>query len=135
MLLVLHRIYFPHGTQGTLKLNGKTICHTIELPWLQNQRRVSCIPNGTYILQKRYSKKFKKHIHIKNVPGRNLILIHPANDAKKELQGCIAPVKILTGIGRGSFSRKALKKLTDLVFPLLDKNTQVKLKITSTNPN
>lgn len=135
MLLVLHRIYFPHGTQGTLKLNGKAICYTIELPWLQNQRRVSCIPNGTYILQKRFSRKFKKHIHIKNVPGRSLILIHPANDAKKELQGCIAPVKILTGIGRGSFSRKSLKKLTDLVFPLLDKNTQVKLKITSTNPN
>ncbi|MFD0762850.1 DUF5675 family protein [Lutibacter aestuarii] len=133
MLLVLHRNYFPNGTQGILKFNSKTICYTIELPWLKNQCRVSCIPEGEYILQKRFSKRFNKHIYIKNVPGRNLILFHPANDAKKELQGCIAPVTNHIGIGKGNYSRNALKKLTDLVFPLLDKNTQVKLKIISTN--
>lgn len=135
MLLVLYRTYFPNGTQGTLQFNGKTICQTIELPWLENQRCVSCIPEGIYILQKRYSKRFKKHLHIKNVPGRNLILIHPANHAQKELKGCIAPVTKHIGIGQGSSSRKALKKLTDLVFPLLDKNIQVELRITSTNLN
>jgi hypothetical protein len=134
MLLVLNRTYYPQGTQGIIKLKGKVICHTIELPWLENKRKISCVTEGEYILQKRFSKKFKWHIHIQNVPGRDLILFHPANDAKKELKGCIAPVSYYTGIGKGSFSRKSLKKLTDLVFPMLDKNTQVKLRITSTNP-
>lgn len=132
MLLVLHRIYFPEGTLGLLQNDGETICYTIELPWLNNKRMVSCIPEGKYILKKRYSNKFGWHIHLIDVPGRALILIHPANDAKKELLGCIAPVSNCTGIGKGNYSRKALKKLTDLVFPLLDKTIQVQLIITST---
>lgn len=132
MLLVLHRTYFPEGTQGLLQYDGKTICYTIELPWLKNQRRISCIPEGRYVLKKRFSQKFGWHIHLIDVSGREFILIHPANDAKKELLGCIAPVSYHTGIGRGNYSRKALTKLTDLVFPLLDKNTKVELMITST---
>jgi hypothetical protein len=131
MLLLLHRIYFPEGTHGLLQCDGKTICYTIELPWLKNKRMVSCIPEGKYILKKRFSKKFGWHIHLIDVPGRQFILIHPANNAKKELLGCIAPVSYITGIGIGNYSRKALKKLTDLVFPMLDKNTEVELLITS----
>ena len=131
MLLVLHRTYFPEGTQGLLQINGETICYTIELPWLKNQRRISCIPEGRYVLKKRFSQKFGWHLHLIDVPGREFILIHPANNAKKELLGCIAPVSYHTGIGMGNYSRKALKKLTDLVFPMLDKNIEVQLLITS----
>ena len=132
MLLVLYRTYFPEGTQGLLQNNGSTICYTIELPWLKNQRRISCIPEGTYVLKKRFSNKFGWHLHLIDVPGREFILIHPGNDAKKELLGCIAPVSYHIGIGKGNYSRKALKKLNDLVFPLLDKSIQVQLLITST---
>lgn len=132
MLLVLHRTYFPEGTQGILQFNGATICNTIELPWLHNSRKVSCIPEGMYVLKKRFSKKFGWHIHLVDVPGRQFILIHPANDAKKELLGCIAPVTYHIGIGKGSYSRNAFKKLTDLVFPMLDKTMVVHLLITST---
>ena len=131
MLLELQRTYFQQGTQGNLLLDGQLVCRIIELPWLKNRRQVSCIPEGEYILQKRYSNKFKWHLHLQNVCNRSMILIHPANDAKAELQGCIAPVKMFTGIGRGKFSRKSLQKLTDLVFPILDKNIPVKLKITT----
>lgn len=131
MILVLHRSYFPEGSQGILLLNGQFICYTIELPWIQNVRNISCVPEGLYQLQERYSPKFEHHLHLQNVPGRSLILIHPANDAKKELQGCIAPVLRHTGIGKGNSSRKALQKLTSLVFPALVKNTQVQLRITS----
>lgn len=102
MVLVLNRTYFPEGTQGVLEWNGTLICYTIELPWLENQRRISCIPEGEYILQKRFSPKLKWHFLLMNVPGRDLILIHPANDAKLELLGCIAPVTVHTGIGKGS---------------------------------
>ena len=131
MVLVLFRTYFPEGTQGILEWNGTIVCYTIELPWLQNQRQISCVPEGEYVLQKRYSPKFKWHLHLKNVPGRDLILIHPANDAKKELLGCIAPVTKHAGIGKGSFSRKALEKLKTLVYAALNRNEEVKINIQS----
>jgi hypothetical protein len=131
MVLVLNRTYFPEGTQGTLEWNGTIVCYTIELPWLHNQQRVSCIPEGEYVLQKRFSPKFQWHLHLRNVPGRDLILIHPANDAKMELLGCIAPVSKHTGIGKGSSSRKALEKLKALVYAALDRNEEVKISIQS----
>lgn len=131
MVLVLNRTYFPEGTQGTLEWNGTIVCYTIELPWLENQKRISCIPEGEYVLQKRFSPKFQWHLHLRDVPGRDLILIHPANDAKKELLGCIAPVTKHTGIGKGSLSRKALEKLKALVYPILERNEVVKIKIQS----
>lgn len=131
MVLVLIRTYFPEGTQGVLAWNGTLVCYTIELPWLENRRRISCIPEGEYVLQKRFSPKFKWHLHLQNVPGRDFILIHPANDATKELLGCIAPVTIQTGIGKGSGSRKALEKLTKLVYEALANNEEVKLRIQS----
>ena len=134
MVLVLTRTYFPEGTQGVLEWNGTIVCYTIELPWLGNQKRISCIPEGEYILQKRFSPKFQWHLHLKNVPGRDLILIHPANDAKTELLGCIATVALHTGIGKGSFSRKALEKLKVIVYKALSYNEEVKIRI-QTNPS
>lgn len=130
MILVLNRTYFPEGTQGVLEWNGTLICYTIELPWLENQRRISCIPEGEYILRKRFSPKLKWHFLLMDVPGRDLILIHPANDAKLELLGCIAPVTVYTGIGKGSASRKAMTELRKIIFPLFEKEAQVVLVIT-----
>jgi hypothetical protein len=66
-----------------------------------------------------------------NVPGRDLILIHPANDAINELLGCIAPVTKNTGIGKGSSSRKALEKLKKIVYAAIDRNEEVKVNIQS----
>jgi hypothetical protein len=134
MVLVLNRTYFPEGTQGVLEWNGTIVCYTIELPWLGNQKRISCIPEGEYVLQKRFSPKLQWHLHLKNVPGRDLILIHPANDAKMELLGCIAPVTLHTGIGKGSFSRKALEKLKAIVYKTIVNNKEVKIIIQS-NPS
>jgi hypothetical protein len=129
MVLVLHRNYFPKGTQGIIEWNGTIVCYTIELPWLQNQRQISCVPEGEYKLQKRYSKKYGWHIQLQNVENRDLILFHPANDALKELKGCIAPVTFITGIGKGSMSRKALKKLIEIVFNALQNKEEVRIVI------
>jgi hypothetical protein len=129
MVLVLNRIYFPEGTQGVLEWNGTIVCYTIELPWLGNQRRISCIPEGEYILQRRFSPKFKWHFLLIDVPGRTLILIHSANDAKLELLGCIAPVTKHTGIGKGRASKKALVKLKALTKVAFKQNEKVILKI------
>jgi hypothetical protein len=131
MVLVLKRTYFPKGTQGVLEWKGTLVCYTIELPWLNNQRRISCIPEGEYLLEQRRSPKFGWHLHLQNVPGRDLILIHPANDAEKELLGCIAPVSKHSGIGKGTFSRKAMEKLKTLVCTVFDRKEEVRIIIYS----
>lgn len=131
MELILQREYFPDGTNGTLQIDGKHVCKTIELPWKENQRRVSCIPEGEYFLKRRYSQKFGWHLHLQDVPERDLILIHPANDAKKELLGCIAPVSAITGNGQGSSSRAAMTEITKLVYPVLAEGEEVKIIIKS----
>jgi len=129
-MLVLKRIYLATAVRGELTLNGKHIAYTIELPWRENKKRMSCIPEGTYILRKRYSEKFKWHFVLLDVPNRSGILIHPANDAQKELQGCIAPVTKITGEGKGILSRKALQVLTDALEPYRTSG-QIKLCVTS----
>lgn len=128
MELELIRAYNPEGTNGELKL---VVCNTIELPWLQNKRSVSCIPEGRYELKKRVTQKRGQHILVVNVKGRDGILIHPANDAKKELRGCIAPVTILIGPGKGSQSRLANEKLKALVLQALEQNEKVFITIKS----
>lgn len=130
MILLLERNYFPDGTNGTLKIESKLLCFTIELPWKNNAKRVSCIPEGEYFLKRRFSQKFGWHLHLQNVPSRGLILIHPANDVKNELLGCIAPVSAITGIGKGSASRKAMFAITKIVYPMLANDEEVKIIIT-----
>lgn len=129
MELQLLRSYYQEGTNGELWCGKRIICHTIELPWLDNHRLVSCIPEGRFKLRKRFNEKFQWHLWLENVPNRQWILIHPANDAKKELRGCIAPVFKLEGVGLGGQSREALKKLNGLVFTALDKGEEVFLTI------
>jgi hypothetical protein len=129
MELQLVRAYFPNGTNGELLLDGEKICATIELPWKENARRISCIPEGRYELLKRYTPRLGKHFIIKNVPARSGILIHAANDAMKELKGCIAPVTRLSGQGKGLESRAALTKLADLVYPVFAKEESAWLTI------
>lgn len=129
MELELIRTYFPNGTNGELFYDGKRICYTIELPWLNNKSQISCIPEGRYELEKRYSEKYKHHLQVKAVAKRSYILIHPANDAKKELKGCIAPVSILTAEGKGLRSRIARDKLHAIVYPELDKGNKVFITI------
>lgn len=128
MELELIRTYYPNGTNGILRLTQDDkniiICYTIELPWKNNEHKISCIPEGRYELKKRYTAIRGEHLILDKVPGRQLILIHAANDAQKELQGCIAPVSILTAEGKGSQSRKAVAKINAIVFRELDKKKQ-----------
>ncbi len=128
-LLLLQRKYGAKGTNGTLTYNGEQICHTIELPDRNNIPRISCIPIGQYKLQKRRYPKHGEQIGIPIVLGREAILIHAANNALEELQGCIAPVTTLTGEGTGDYSGKALAKLKALVYSLWDQGDEVYLNI------
>jgi hypothetical protein len=127
MILFLTRTYFPEGTNGKLMCEGKLLCNTIELPWKNNEKRVSCIPEGRYFIRKRYSQKFKWHLEVVDVKNRSYILFHPANNALQELNGCIAPVTKLSGPGLGLLSRKAFEKLKTFVYAALDSKESVEL--------
>ncbi len=118
--LLLERTGYPNGSNGRLYYNEQFLCFTIELPWFNNEPKRSCVPVGTYRLLLRFSLKHKTHLVLKDVPGRELILLHPANNALKELKGCIAPVTKITGEGMGSQSRMAFSKVYDLVCRLMD---------------
>lgn len=63
--------------------------YTVERPWLNNQLRISCIPEGTYIMRRYDSPRFGHDMwEVTDVPYRTYILIHKANWARK-LLGCI----------------------------------------------
>jgi len=62
---------------------------SLELPWNGNQRQVSCIPTGSYLVSKTNSPKFGAGtFSVNRVPGRSNILIHPGNFTR-EIEGCI----------------------------------------------
>lgn len=75
---------------------------SMELPWRDNQRRISCIPAGIYVCTLTPSHMWTPRAdgrvyHVTNVPGRDSILIHAANwagDVTKhwhsDLLGCIS---------------------------------------------
>lgn len=84
--------YETKQTLGELVVEegGSTIfnCKTLELPNLNNQRNISCIPNGTYTVLKRNSEKYGTHFQLLNVPDRSMILIHSGN-YYTHTKGCI----------------------------------------------
>lgn len=131
--LVLQRNYGAQGTNGTITYNGELICRMIELPWRNNIQRLSCIPEGRYKLEKRKYTRHGEQIGIPAVLGREAILIHAANDAMRQLMGCIAPVTAWTGEGRGIQSGQALEKLKGLVYSLWDMGGEVHLLIRPTS--
>jgi hypothetical protein len=96
----LDRHYDKHQTKGNLLINKEGAsyqCKTLELPWKENKSQISCIPEGTYPVKIRYSKKYGTHLHITDVPNRDLILIHWANyvgsnnpkSGHPDLLGCV----------------------------------------------
>ena len=130
MELYLKRRYHGDGTNGEITHQHQVICECIELPWRNNKRFISCIPEGRYRLVKRMHPRWGEQLAMANVSGREGILIHPANDALTQLQGCIAPVTKCTAPGVGSYSRVALQRLKDLVYPVLDAGEEVWMVIT-----
>lgn len=97
--IVLQRTKFFTGhTRGILSLNGAKICETLELPWKDNEKDISCIPEGEYVVNGRDFGKYqaiyqakldhKVSMWVTKVDGRSNILIHTGNTAKDTL-GCI----------------------------------------------
>jgi hypothetical protein len=80
-------------TLGRLELfndNGNRLASffTLELPYKNNVRQVSCIPLGVYTVAPFVSKKFGKCLKIQNVPNRSGILFHSGNFIH-DTKGCV----------------------------------------------
>ena len=97
------RQYYPKQTLGTLTIfdedTGKEVfkCRTLELPWKNNQRNISCIPEGHYDVVPHVSPTFGKCYWIKDVKDRSEVLFHVGNYAgsknpktgKPDIRGCV----------------------------------------------
>lgn len=78
----LGRLYVFEGKAEIMQ------CCTLELPDRENKRNISRIPAGRYMVEQRWTEKFKSHFHVKNVPGRSGILTHTGN-FYYQIEGCV----------------------------------------------
>lgn len=92
------------GTFGKiLYSNGKAGPQTLELPWRDNERNISCIPPARYLCEWHLSPHWGWVYFVQGVPGRGEIRIHWGNYAgdvekiipdtkynyKTDTEGCI----------------------------------------------
>ena len=125
--LKIERAYLPDGTFGDLSVDDVYFSHTIEPPWRNNEKSLSCIQEGLYWLIPHVSPKYGKcFIVVNQALGvvvshdeglRWGILFHPAN-WPYQLHGCIAPVKQLMVLG-GKYGGNRSRETTEKLFELL----------------
>jgi len=96
-LLLIRDTFSDKSTLGELFLNGERMCDTLENPWKDNQRNISCIPKGNYKVRLRLPRESASrdylHLLVQDVPNRKWILVHRGN-FPSQTQGCI-----LVGLG------------------------------------
>jgi len=124
-------------TFGVLKLpwtwDGSSLvkCCTLELPWLNNQPNISCIPGGLYGLEPVYSTTFGHILAVSGIEGRSLVRVHAGNHTG-HTHGCI-----LTGKRTGTYqgrpfifnSRDALRVIVSHVQALYDQGETCELEV------
>jgi hypothetical protein len=94
------------GTEGILSYPNFKCC-TLELPWRDNAKSISCIPAEEYDVELKLSNKYGRIYWVTKVPDRTGILIHSGNYAgdiskgfKSHVMGCILLGKEMGFLGR-----------------------------------
>ena len=91
-LLIIRDTFTEESTVGELFLNGERMCDTLELPYINNERNISCIPEGEYKVRLRLARESATrdylHLLVQDVPNRDWILFHRGNSAK-DTSGCV----------------------------------------------
>lgn len=91
-LLIIRDRFTDESTIGKLFVNGEYFCYTLELPYRNNQRSISCIPAGNYKVKLRLARESATrdylHMIVEDVPNRTYILFHRGNKAS-HTRGCI----------------------------------------------
>lgn len=75
------------GTRGVMTLPSGKQFATMELPWRENRRTISCIPTGEYVCVWAKSPRFGMCYHVLDVPNRSEVLFHNGNYAGDESKG------------------------------------------------
>jgi hypothetical protein len=121
--VVINRKYLPNETLGAMfvLMDYELLfsCRTLELPWLDNQHKISCVPARVYDVIKYDSPNKGIVFLLQNVPDRDSIEIHSGNFTKDTL-GCILVGSGFEDIdGNGTMdvieSRKTLDKLMSIL--------------------
>ena len=96
-LLLIRDTFSDKSTIGELFINGERFCDTLENPWINNKKNVSCIPRGEYKVRLRLARESATrdylHLLVEDVENRSYILFHIGN-TPKDTSGCI-----LLGLG------------------------------------
>lgn len=89
MILRLSRVSEYNGaSMGVLCFNDEPRILTLEDAWRNNERKLSCIPEGKYKIKRIRSPKFGITFEVLDVPERSNILFHAGNTAS-DTEGCI----------------------------------------------
>jgi len=129
-LLLIRDTFSDNSTIGELFINDERICDTLENPWLDNKRNISCIPVGEYKVRLRLARESASrdylHLLIQDVPNRSYVLVHIGN-SPSETQGCV-----LVGLGSQqdfvSNSRLAMDLLIKEILNLGGENINLIIK-------
>ena len=96
-LLLIRDTFSENSVIGELFLNGERMCDTLENPWLDNKRNISCIPEGEYPVRLRLARESASrdylHLLVQEVPNRDWVLVHRGN-FPSQTKGCV-----LVGLG------------------------------------
>lgn len=99
-------------TLGYLLDGDERIAETLELPWRDNKRGISCIPEGTYQCHLADSPSRGYPVYwLQNVPGRQDVQIHIGNFTK-DIRGCIL-VGEERGVNQVVHSKRAFGKFME----------------------
>lgn len=117
-MINIQRFYQHDCTLGRLSL-GDFQCFTLELPDLDNQQNISCIPAGTYKAKKYNSPSKGLCLLLEGVPNRTYIEVHSGNFTR-QIQGCILVGDSIKFIDNDSIpdvsnSKATLNKLLSLL--------------------
>ena len=81
--------YSPNGTFGHLTLPSGKILATVERPWIDNEKNISCIPVGGYKCEPSfYYRGNYEAFEVMGVQDRSRILFHIGNFVRNS-NGCI----------------------------------------------
>jgi len=116
-MINIKRWYHPDCTIGRLSI-ADFQCFTLELPDLDNQSNISCIPEGVYNYETYNSPKHGEVLLLLEVENRSYIEVHAGNFTR-QIRGCILVGDSVKWIDSDSIpdvsnSKNTLKKLLKL---------------------
>lgn len=88
MITLTRSLLRSNGTFGVLSDDKGPLCVTLELPWKDNQRAISCVPPGLYHCARHDSRAHPNTWELWGVPDRADILLHTGNTIL-DTRGCI----------------------------------------------